>query len=123
VFHTLGISPSTITLELAIESVPLTIDRAIPCGLLINELITNALKHAFAGDRSGTVRVSLARDGDQLRLEVRDNGVGLPASWDAYKVRSMGLQLVVTLTEQLGGTLAVDGRAGSSFQITFPATA
>jgi len=120
VFHTLGISQSAITLELAIEPIPLSIDRAIPCGLLINELITNALKHAFPGDRSGTVRVSLARAGDLLRLEVRDNGVGLPDTWDAYTASSMGLQLIVTLTEQLGGTLAVDGHGGASFQVRFP---
>jgi PAS domain S-box-containing protein len=120
VFHTLGVSPSEVSLDLAIDPIPLSIDRAIPCGLLINELITNALKHAFPDHRSGVVRVSLARAGEQLQLEVRDNGIGLGETWDAYKMKSMGLQLVVTLTEQLGGTLAVTGRGGAAFQVTFP---
>jgi PAS domain S-box-containing protein len=122
VFQALGVSGSDITLDLAIDPVPLTIDRAIPCGLLINELITNALKHAFAGGRSGTIRVGLTRIEDKLRLEVRDNGVGLPPSWDAYKMESMGLQLVTTLAEQLDGVLTVEGRGGAAFQITFPAS-
>jgi PAS domain S-box-containing protein len=120
VFYTLGVARNDINLELAIDPIPLSIDRAIPCGLLINELITNALKHAFPDNRAGTVRVSLARAGDQLRLEVRDNGVGLPHSWNAYKANSIGLQLVVTLAEQLAGTLVVEGHDGASFQITFP---
>jgi two-component sensor histidine kinase len=120
VFRTLGTSRHNVTLDLAIDPIPLPIDRAIPCGLLINELITNALKHAFPGPRGGVVRVGLTRDGAELVLEVRDDGVGLPEAWNAYQMKSMGLQLVVTLTEQLRGALAVDGRGGASFQIRFP---
>src|SRR5215468_11301114 len=78
VFHTLGIARNDIKLELAIEPIPLSIKRAIPCGLMINELITNALKHAFPGDRGGTICVTLGRADDKLQLEVRDDGVGLP---------------------------------------------
>jgi len=120
VFHTLGVSRSGVSLELAIDPIPLSIDRAIPCGLLINELITNALKHAFPGRRGGVIRVSLARTGDELQLEVRDDGVGLGDAWEASEVQSMGMQLVVTLTEQLRGRLTVSGRGGAAFQIAFP---
>ena len=120
VFHTLGIARNDIKLELAIEPIPLSIKRAIPCGLMINELITNALKHAFPGDRGGTICVTLGRADDKLQLEVRDDGVGLPESWDIRTSESLGLRLVRTLTRQLAGDLAVHGQPGTCFQITFP---
>jgi PAS domain S-box-containing protein len=120
VFHTLGIARNDIKLELAIEPIPLSIKRAIPCGLMINELITNALKHAFPGDRGGTICVTLGRAHDKLQLEVRDDGVGLPESWDLRSSESLGLRLVRTLTRQLAGELAVQCQRGTCFQITFP---
>ena len=120
VFHTLGIARNDIKLELAIEPIPLSIKRAIPCGLMINELITNALKHAFPGDRGGTICVTLGRAHDMLQLEVRDDGVGLPESWDIRSSESLGLRLVRTLTRQLAGELAVQCQPGTCFQITFP---
>jgi len=120
VFHALGVSETQVTLELAIDDVPLGVDRAIPCGLLLNELITNALKHAFPGGRTGTVRVELTRcTGDRLRLVVRDNGVGLPAGVDVQRTGSLGLQLVTTLAEQLEATLEISGEGGATFQLTF----
>jgi PAS domain S-box-containing protein len=120
VFHTHGISRKDIKLELAIAPIPLSIKRAIPCGLVINELITNALKHAFPGDRGGTICVSLERLADKLQLEVRDDGVGLPERWELASAESMGLRLVRTLTRQLAGELAVHRQPGACFQITFP---
>jgi two-component sensor histidine kinase len=120
VFHALGVSETQVTLELAIDDVPLGVDRAIPCGLLLNELITNALKHAFPGGRAGAVRVELARiTGDRLRLVVSDNGVGLPAGVDIQRTGSIGLQLVTTLAEQLEATLEISGDRGATFQLTF----
>jgi PAS domain S-box-containing protein len=120
VFHALGVSETQVTLELAIDDVPLGVDRAIPCGLLLNELITNALKHAFPGGRAGAVRVALARvAGDRLRLVVSDNGVGLPSGVDVQRTASLGLQLVTTLAEQLDAQLEVRGEGGASFQLTF----
>jgi len=124
VFHAAGVSPSAVSLDLAIEDLVLAVDKAIPCGLVLNELITNALKHGFADGRSGTIRVELARLEDgRLRLAVRDNGIGLPEGVDIWKLDSLGLQLVRTLAEQLDAVLEVDGRAGASFQLTFPVQA
>jgi two-component sensor histidine kinase len=98
------------------------VDIAIPCGLVLNELITNSLKHAFGDGRPGTIRVELAPTAcGRLRLAVKDDGVGLPEGMDVHKARSLGLQLVCTLAEQLDATLEVDGRGGSAFQLTFPA--
>jgi two-component sensor histidine kinase len=105
---------------LAIDDLALKIDRAIPCGLIISERISNALKHAFRDRRKGTIWVGLTRaDPCRLRLTVRDDGFGLPAGFDVTNVNSMGLQLVTTLCEQLAGTLEVTCNPGACFQLTF----
>ncbi|HEY0993451.1 MAG TPA: PAS domain S-box protein [Kofleriaceae bacterium] len=120
VFHATGVSRGGINLVQAIDDLPLKIDRAIPCGLILSELITNALKHAFRDRRNGTIWVSLTRaDPGRLRLTVRDDGSGLPAGFDIANVNSMGLQLVTTLCEQLSGTLEVTHDPGACFQLTF----
>jgi PAS domain S-box-containing protein len=120
VFHALGVSQTDITLEVAIDDIPLGVDRAIPCGLVLNELITNALKHAFPGGRRGTIRVSLGEiGGGRIRLRVDDDGKGLPPGFDIQRATSMGLQLVCTLAEQLEAELTVTGGAGTSFQLAF----
>jgi PAS domain S-box-containing protein len=120
VFHALGVSSSDVVLELAIDDIPLGVDRAIPCGLVLNELITNALKHAFPGGRRGTIQVALTRlDGGRVRLRVDDDGPGLPPAFDIQRATSMGLQLVCTLAEQLDAELAVVSAPGASFQLTF----
>lgn len=120
VFHTSGISQREVSLELAIDEIPLGIDRAIPCGLVINELISNSLKHGFKDGRTGTIRVGLTMlDNGALRLSVQDNGIGLPQGFDIHKIESMGLQLVRTLSEQLDARLVVSSDRGASFQLTF----
>jgi two-component sensor histidine kinase len=92
---------------------------AIPCGLLLNELITNSLKHAFKDGRSGELRVELARNDDRIRLAVKDNGVGLPAGLDVRGGKSLGLRLVNTLVRQLRGTLDIADRGGACFELHF----
>jgi two-component sensor histidine kinase len=121
VFRTLGTGSGTIRLVLAIDDVAVPVDKAIPCGLLLNELITNALKHAFADGSAGELRVELSRSDDRIRLVVADNGVGLPAGLDVRGTRSLGLRLVNTLVRQLGGTLAVTGEPGARFELGFTA--
>jgi PAS domain S-box-containing protein len=122
VFHATGMAMTRVNLELAIDDVDLAVDRAIPCGLVLNELITNALKHAFKGTRSGNLRVELTRlEGARLRLAVTDDGVGLPDGFDLQASNSLGLRLVSTLSRQLDGDLEVHGRDGASFQLTFSA--
>jgi two-component sensor histidine kinase len=104
-----------------VENVYLNIDAAVPCGLIINELISNCLKHAFPDDRAGEIRVELRRNGDQLMLAVTDDGIGFPEHLDFRNTSSLGLQLVNTLTHQLGGELELKGDPGTTVIITFPA--
>jgi two-component sensor histidine kinase len=107
-------------LEVDVAQAWLGIDTAVPCGLIVNELVSNALKYAFPHGRKGRIRVSLAVvDGKNLRLSVEDDGVGLPPGLDYRRTESLGLQLAVTLTRQLGGTMAVDSTSGACFHITF----
>jgi PAS domain S-box-containing protein len=111
------------TLEVRVEDVPLDIDTAIPCGLIINELVANALEHAFPDDRdeatASQVTVDLRVEDGQYLLTVSDNGVGLPPDLDFRNTQSLGLQLVNLLTEQLQGTIALDRNGGTSFTIAF----
>ena len=125
VFRASGGSFASVTLELAIEDLALAVDRAIPCGLVLNELITNALKHGFRDGREGTIRVELAKlDTGRLRMAVKDNGIGLPRDLDIRSSDSLGLQLICTLSEQLDAELEVNGGGGgASFQLTFAAEA
>jgi PAS domain S-box-containing protein len=97
------------------------LDRAIPCGLTVNELVTNAYKHAFPHDRHGTITLALAAAGDDdIVLTVADDGIGLPANFEMKLVKSLGLQLVPLLVEQLQGTLEMTGDGGSRFALRFP---
>lgn len=125
VFQATGISsPSAISLVLAVEEIVMTVDKAIPCGLIVNELITNAFKHAFPGGRRGTIRVELARtSGGRLRLVVADDGVGLPEGFTLQEPRSLGLRLIGTLSRQLDASLTVNRGQGASFELTLPAGA
>jgi PAS domain S-box-containing protein len=111
-----------VTLEHHVAAVALPVDKAIPCGLILNELLTNALKHAYPEGRSGTIQIRLRRlPGEQLELQVRDNGIGM-ADPDIRKVHgSIGLQLVATLAEQLGGEVSIEVDNGTLVSVRFPA--
>jgi PAS domain S-box-containing protein len=123
IFHTIGTSPGTVSLELAIDKVVFAVDKAIPCGLILNELITNALKHAFKDGRPGTIHVELLRlDAERVRLTVRDNGIGLGDEAQIHKSGALGLQLVHTLADQIEAELIISSQSGASFALTFPAT-
>lgn len=107
-----------IIFETHIDDVSLEIDRAVPFGLLLNELISNALKHAFPGNRAGTIRIELTTpEPNQLILTVSDDGVGFPAGVDIQQPTSMGLQLVNGLAWQLDATLELDRKDGASFMV------
>jgi two-component sensor histidine kinase len=108
--------------RLRANSTPQRIDlnRAIPCGLILNELISNAFKYAFPGGREGEVEVSLLPcEGENLRLTVEDNGIGLPESFEIGKTRSLGLRIVQILVKQLGGQLRIASKHGTRFEVTF----
>ncbi|MGB8647391.1 MAG: histidine kinase dimerization/phosphoacceptor domain -containing protein [Anaerolineae bacterium] len=119
-YHTYAPNLRQIEMTLALQPIGLGIDRAIPCGLILNELVTNALKHAFPNGQPGNIQVELTATPDgRVRLAVSDNGVGLPDGLDIEKLDSLGLQLVDTLTAQIGGQLEISRAAGARFTITF----
>jgi two-component sensor histidine kinase len=120
-FHALVASPGSVRLRLDVAPLRLGIDQAVPCGLLVNELVSNALKHAFPGERAGEVWVELQplSDGPALRLRVADNGVGLPAKFDLKGLKSLGLELVDTLARQLHGALEIGPGPGAEFLVVF----
>ncbi len=120
IFHALGVSRGHIRLELDIANLAMPVDKAIPCGLVLNELITNALKHAFPDDRDGTLRITMARHGDDLVLTVADDGVGVPPGFAPSTSTSLGMRLVATLTEQLAGTVSTSRDGGTTVRVTFP---
>jgi PAS domain S-box-containing protein len=121
VFTAFTEAPGRIALRVNVEAVDLTVDRAIPCGLILNELLTNAFKHAFPGERPGVVSVALGRAADhRLRLVVADDGVGMPADPAVGRRASLGMHLVSTLVEQLDGRLEVTRHDGTTFRIEFP---
>jgi two-component sensor histidine kinase/PAS domain-containing protein len=115
-------SPSNIQLDVEATAVTLPIDKAIPCGLILNELMTNALKHAFPDQRRGTVKVRLSSGADaDVVLSVSDDGVGLGTDFQTRRSASLGVQLVLTLVEQLDGRLEIVQQGGTCFSVRFPA--
>lgn len=107
--------------QMRVEGVPvfLEINTAVPCGLILNELISNALKHGFPNGRSGEVVVHLQQhESGEISLGVRDNGVGMPPNLDMNQTHSLGLQLVDTLVKQVNGRLQMQNRNGVAFILT-----
>jgi PAS domain S-box-containing protein len=115
-----GMTPRHIQLEVKVPQISLSLDAALPCGLIINELVSNALKYAFPDKRSGKIYIELEVNADNCYiLKVSDNGIGLPPNIDWENTRSLGLRLVRTLSQQLGATVAVDLTDGTLFSLTF----
>ena len=111
-------SAGRVNLKTQVDDILLGIDTAIPCGLIINELVSNSLKHAFP-DKQGEILVNLHRDDGKFTLTVSDNGVGFPEHVDFRNTDSLGLQLVCTLTDQLDGAIELNRTGGTEFKITF----
>lgn len=117
----MAVKTQLVSIQLDLAEVTLPVDTAIPCGLIINELISNALKYAFPNHRSGELRVNLKVEPENwLTISVSDNGVGLPETVDYRQTTSLGLQLVNILTRQLRGTITLDRQNGTTFTLTFP---
>ncbi|HWR88674.1 MAG TPA: PAS domain-containing protein, partial [Dissulfurispiraceae bacterium] len=120
-FHALSADPHRVRLDCRAAAVELGLDHAVPCGLLVNELVSNAIEHAFPEGRAGSITVELCRRADdRLVLTVADDGIGLPAGLDISHTSTLGLQLVRILTTQLKGTLDVKRGKGTAFHVTFP---
>ncbi|MDP3623469.1 MAG: ATP-binding protein, partial [Methanobacteriaceae archaeon] len=119
-FNSYSSPTTTITLNLDLQDVNLEIETAIPCGLIINELVSNSLKHAFKNRNKGKINISLNQDSENVVLSISDDGVG----FDLGKINisdSLGLKLVKTLVNQLDGSLEIRSDEGSSFLIIFNA--
>ena len=117
-----------VTFKINVEPVSLAIDTAIPCGLIINELVTNSLKYAFPENQAGEICISLQfgeaplnspLDKENFILTIRDNGIGLPQDFDFRNTSSLGLQLMCRLAKQIGGSLQHNRSQGTEFKIVF----
>ncbi|MBA3665117.1 MAG: sensor histidine kinase [Bacteroidetes bacterium] len=108
--------------ELNIENRKINIDSAIPLGLLVNELLTNAYKHAFPNNARGQITVSLKENKDECILVVKDNGVGLPAGYNSPEKKSMGMDLIFILADQLDAQLTIENDNGAHFMLTISKT-
>jgi PAS domain S-box-containing protein len=119
--HSYGIAAQDVRFVFNLRKVALGIDVAIPCSMIVHELVSNALQHAFPGGRGGRIAIDLvAEPPDHARLGVSDDGVGLPAEGAPVRSGSLGLQLVSMMVEQIAGTLDVRRTPGAGFQIRFP---
>jgi two-component sensor histidine kinase len=117
--HTYSVNSKKVKLVLNLHDLFLNLDLSIPCGLIINEIISNSLKYAFTNRMDGIIFVNLAIENEFVRIEVGDNGIGIPAHIDLKQTKTLGLQLVDTLIEQLDGTLELDRNNGTKFIIKF----
>ncbi|MBD2103040.1 histidine kinase dimerization/phosphoacceptor domain -containing protein [Leptolyngbya sp. FACHB-261] len=113
-------SSQEVSLKVEAKDIWLNIDTAIPCGLIINELVSNSLKHAFpeVSDKS-EILITIVESGNRFAMTIRDNGIGFPQNLDFRNTESLGLELVCTLTEQLEGNIELDSGQGTAFTVTF----
>lgn len=108
-----------IILTCNVEPLTFTVEEAIPCGLIIQELVSNAFKHAFPEGQQGNIRISLRQEAQKCILIVENSGIPFPAEIDFHQADTMGLDLVNTFTKQLQGTITLERNEGTIFIITF----
>ena len=115
-----GFKRDSLALVVDVKNIRLSIDYAIPCGIIINEIVSNSLKHAFPDKENGEIIISIKMKEDYCFMNIRDNGIGIPKGLNAKGVRSMGMQLITILAEhQLNGTLDINTDNGMEYRITF----
>jgi PAS domain S-box-containing protein len=119
-FHTYRVNPNIVKMNTEVEEVYLSINKAIPCGLVINELVSNALKHAFPEGKKGEIQIKLySNRTSRTKLVVSDDGIGLPENLNIREPDTLGLQLVNDLVKQIEGTIKLDTVKGTTFYISF----
>jgi two-component sensor histidine kinase len=123
-FRSYAVNQSIVKLVISIDKIFISIDTAVPCGLIINEIISNSLKYAFPNaeelQKDCEIKIEFKSDEkNESLLTISDNGIGLPEGIDVKKTKSLGLQLVDTLIDQLEGTMEIDLRTGTKFKIRF----
>ena len=111
------LSSEKIELILNLEKINLNLDVSIPAGLIVNELITNAIKHGFPGDKKGTIFLDLKAENNTIHLVVKDNGIGIPVGIDYNNTNTLGLQLVNTLIDQLDGEIKFKSEKGKGTEV------
>jgi two-component system response regulator len=121
-FRSYSVNTYLVKFKIESRNILLDINTAIPCGLIINELVTNSIKHAFPHDMSGEINIEIECHGDECLLKISDNGVGFPDNLDINDVKTLGLQLVTNLTKQLDGAIDLDREGGTCFTIKFQRT-
>ncbi|MCP4287097.1 MAG: HAMP domain-containing protein [Gammaproteobacteria bacterium] len=115
-----GVVANRITIQTQLENLPVNMDQAIPLGLIINELVTNAMKHAFPEGRPGTITVSMeSKEEAEIELMVADDGIGIPKELDWRNTDTMGLMIAVNLVQQIRGSIELDRSRGTCWEITF----
>lgn len=119
--YAFGFDDGRVAAKLEITPLPLGVDRAIPAGLILNELISNSLEHAFPEGRRGSISVQGGLAEGRIELTVRDDGIGLPPNFDLKHLKSLGLEIVNILLRQLKGELRIESANGTAFHIWFPA--
>ncbi len=120
IFKIYGVNTKRISMKIDINEANIDFNRAIQLGLIVNELISNSLKHAFPDNLAGQVNVKLDSEDEYFILTTSDNGIGLPKKFRLRQTKSLGLQLVQALTNQLKGSIKIDRRKGTRFRIKFP---
>ena len=118
-FLTYGVDPSRVSFQVTMQPLELGLDQAIPVGLILCELVANALKHAFPDGRAGTIAIGGTRRGGIVEIRVSDDGIGIPEGDSFERRQSLGMQIIKTLTRQLKGTFEVAGTP-ATFKISFP---
>lgn len=118
-FHTYVTDPSRVQLNMDVENVMVDINTTVPLGLIVNELVTNSMKHAFPEGKSGEIDIKFHKKEDELTLIVSDTGIGFPEYVDFKNTDSLGLQLVNSLVMQIDGDIQLDRSRGTEFKITF----
>ncbi|NYB52156.1 MAG: PAS domain S-box protein [Methanobacteriaceae archaeon] len=118
-FHSYGADPAKIKKKMILKEVMLGLETAIPCGLIISELVTNTLKYAFPNDMKGEFKIELDSDGEKYCLTISDDGVGIPPHINFGETETLGLQLVSTLVNQLEGRVELSRNKGTKFRIFF----
>jgi PAS domain S-box-containing protein len=110
---------SKVKLTLELDNVHLSLDQAIPCGLIVNEIVTNSLKYAFKDIKNAEIFVKIHENEETIQLIIGDNGIGLPDDYLAHASQTLGVQLIEALTDQIDGEMKIENKAGTKYLLTF----
>lgn len=119
IYRSQGVDSSRIVYEIFVEDVFLDLDTATSCGLIINELVSNSIDHAFPKGKKGLIKIEISQNGDDVSLKYTDNGIGFPEKFDLDNVDTLGLQLVKTLVDEMDGVIKFNSDKASEFMINF----